>query len=110
MIKSINIALRFLLEIFVLMAVGYWGFTMTSNWVLKIVFGLFFPVLIAVVWGRYGAPKSPNQLHGLMLLILEVLVFGSGVAALFFAGRDNLALTFAVILVVNRFLMFVWRQ
>jgi hypothetical protein len=109
-LKGLNSAVRFLLELCVLAAVGYWGFKTGSGWYLKVLLGIGAPLLIAVIWGIFGAPKANMQFHGLMLLALEVLVFGSGVAALFATKNYSLAWSFAVIVIVNRILMFVWGQ
>lgn len=109
-LKSINLAVRFMLELCVLVAVSYWGFKTSSGWFLKILLGIGAPVLIAVIWGAFGAPKANMQLHGVMLLVLEVVVFGSGVAALFATKNYSIAWSFAVIVIVNRILLFVWGQ
>ena len=109
-LKSINLAVRFLLELCVLAAVGYWGFKTGSGWFLKILLGIGAPLLIAVIWGMFGAPKANMQFHGFMLLALEVVVFGSGVVALYATKNYSLAWAFAVIIVINRILMFVWGQ
>jgi hypothetical protein len=109
-IKGLNVAIRFLLELCVLAAVGYWGFKTGSGWFLKILLGIGVPLLIAVIWGTFGAPKANMQLHGWMLVALEIIVFSSGVMALFATKNYSLAWTFAVIIVINRILMFVWKQ
>ncbi len=109
-LKGINLAVRFLLEICVLIAVGYWGFKTGSGWLLKILLGIGLPVLIAMVWGMFGAPKSAYQFHGLTLLGLEALVFGSGVLALFLTGSNSLAWIFALLLIVNKVLLVIWKQ
>ena len=109
-LKGINLAVRFLLEICVLICVGYWGFKTHTGWLLKILFGIGGPLLIAVIWGMFAAPKAAYQLQGLALLALEVVVFGSGVAALFLTNNNTLAWSFAVVVIINRILIFVWRQ
>lgn len=109
-IKGINIALRFFLELCVLAAVGYWGFKISSGWFLKILLGVGAPLLIAIVWGAFGAPKAPYHLTGFMLLVLEVVVFGSGVAAYNAAKNYSFAWALAAIVILNRALMFVWNQ
>ncbi|MGD8406474.1 MAG: YrdB family protein [Anaerolineales bacterium] len=109
-IKGLNLAVRFLLELCVLAAVGYWGFKTGSGWFLKILLGIGVPLLIAVIWGTFGAPKANMQLHGLMLLVLEIIVFGSGAAALYASKNYSLAWGFAAIVIINRILMFVWGQ
>jgi hypothetical protein len=109
-LKSLNVGIRFLLEICILISVGYWGFNTNSGWVLKILLGIGAPLLIAVVWGTFGAPKAAYHLSGFMLLALEVLVFGSGVAALFATKNYSLAWVFAAVIIINRILMFFLKQ
>jgi len=110
LIKSVNLAVRFLLELGVLAAVGYWGFKTWPGWLGKLGFGLGGPLLIAVIWAMFGSPQARFPLQGWRRLGLEVLVFGSGVAALAAANRPDLAWTFGLIYVVNKVLMVVWRQ
>jgi len=64
----------------------------------------------AVVWGAFVSPQAPVALPGLLVLVLQVLVFGSAVAALVASGHRTLALVFGVIVVINAVLMYVWEQ
>jgi hypothetical protein len=109
-IKSINVGLRFILEICVLVAVGYWGFKTGTGTLLKIMLGIGLPLLVSVVWASFGAPGASRQPHGVWHLLLEVVIFGSGVVALFAAGKPSLAWVFGLVIVVNRVLMFAWKQ
>ena len=109
-LKSINLGVRFLLELCMLAAVGYWGFKTGSGWFLKIASGIGGPVLIAVIWGMFVAPKAAYPLHGFVLLAMEAVLFGLGVVALYATGKHSLAWGFAVVVVVNRVLMLVWKQ
>ena len=109
-LKSINVAVRFLLEICVLISVGTWGFKTGSGWFIKILLGIGLPLLIAIIWGMFGAPKAAYHLAGLPLLVLEVLVFGSGVVALIATKNYSLVWGFAVIVIINKVLMVIWGQ
>lgn len=109
-LKLINLAVRFLLELCVLVSVGYWGFKTGSGWFLKILLGIGVPLLIAVLWGMFAAPKAAYHLHGFMLFAFEVFVFGSGVAALYGTKNYSLAWGFAAIIVINRILMYLWEK
>ena len=62
-IKNGNVALRFLLELCVLVALGYWGFQTGQGLFAKIGLGIGTPLVAAVVWGLLGAPGSSWQLH-----------------------------------------------
>lgn len=108
--KNLNLAVRFLLEIGVLAALGYWGVTLDRAGVVRLGAGLGVPLLAALVWACFGAPKAPFALEGLPLLALEVVVFGSALFALFLADRFGLAAAFLLIFLVNRALMGIWGQ
>lgn len=109
-LKGINLVVRFLVEICVLIAVGYWGLKTGSGWPLKLFLGIGVPLLIAVIWGLLGSPKATFHLQGISLLLLEVIVFGSGVLALFLTKNNLLASVLALTLILNRILLFVWTQ
>jgi hypothetical protein len=110
LIKGANLAQRFLLELCALGALGYWGFKTGNAIITKIVLGVGAPLVAAVVWGVFVSPQAPVQLPGLLVLVLQVLVFGSAAAALVATGHRTLALVFAVIVVINAVLMYVWGQ
>jgi len=75
----------------------------------KIGLGLGAPLLAAVLWGTFVAPRAPVPTPELLRLALELAVFGSA-AALYAAGRPTLAWALALVFVVNRALMYVWGQ
>jgi len=75
--KSTNLAVRFLLELFALGSLGYWGFVSGGNTVAKIALGLGAPLLAAVVWGLFVAPKAAIPLAMQLPQISETLVFGA---------------------------------
>jgi hypothetical protein len=110
LIKGANLALRFLLELCALGALGYWGFKTGNGTITKVALGVGAPLVAAVVWGTFVSPQAPVQLPGLMVLILQVLVFGSAAAALVATGHRTLAVVFVVIVVINAILMYVWGQ
>jgi hypothetical protein len=109
-IKTANVALRFLLELCILVALGYWGFQTGQGQLAKIALGIGFPLIAAVVWGLFGAPGSPWQLHDPWHLVLEVILFGGAALALFVAGQRVLGLAFVLLFVMNRALMYAWGQ
>ncbi|MFC7380760.1 YrdB family protein [Sphaerisporangium rhizosphaerae] len=108
--KGANAGLMFLLELGVYLAVGYWGFTFSPNWGLKLLLGIGGPLLFAVVWGVFGAPKASIPVHGLGRAALEVLWFGGGVAAAAGAGLVTTSVVFAALFVVNAALRLLWHQ
>lgn len=108
--KSANLALSFILELCMLIALGYWGFK-TGNAVLtQILLCLGAPLLAAAVWGVLLAPASPRRLREPFHLTLELIIFALAIVALYIAGQPTLAGIFAVVYVINVVLRLVWRQ
>lgn len=74
-LKGLNLLVRFLLELCMLVAVGYWGFKTHSGWPMKILLGIGLPVLIAVLWGLFMAPKAVYPLSGASHLAVSLTLF-----------------------------------
>lgn len=110
LLKSLNLALRFLLELGVLAIFGYWGFKTGSNPFIKFLLGLGAPILFAVTWGTFLAPKSPLRLSDPWLFLLELVLFALAGWALYSTGNVPLAAAFGVIYILNKILMLIWRQ
>jgi hypothetical protein len=106
-IRSGNLLLRFLLELCILVALGYWGFKTGQQTAVQIGLGIGSPLLFAVVWGIFLAPASSRRLREPWLLIAELIIFGLAVAALYSTGQRYLAGAFGLIYVINKMLMYV---
>ena len=105
----VNDGLRFLLELGMLAALAYWGFSEhvgAVQWIL----GLGAPGLAALVWGAFVAPKASHPTLDPVRLLIELAVFGSGVAALLASGQTALGLVFAALVIVHLALTFVFGQ
>ncbi len=87
--NPINLSLRFVLEIFALVALGAWGKAQFQG-ALGIVLMILIPLLAAAAWGTFnvkGDPsrsgKAPVPVPGIMRLALELVFFISAAWALF---------------------------
>jgi hypothetical protein len=109
-LKGLNLLVRFLLELCMLAAVGYWGFKTQSGWGMKILLGIGLPVLIAVLWGMFMAPRATRPLSGAPRLALELVLFSSGAVALFASGKPALGWAYTIALVAHEVFSAVWRQ
>ena len=109
-IKGANLLLRFLLELFALGALGYWGFKIGSVTITKIALGVGAPLVAAIVWGVFVSPRAPVELPGLVVLLLQVLVFGAAAACLVATGHRTVVVAFGVISLVNAVLIYAWGQ
>jgi hypothetical protein len=110
MIKTLNEALRFILELCALASFGYWGIQTGKVWYVKAVLGIGGPLLVGIIWGTFGSPGAAIPVKGLMRLVLEIAIFGLASAGLIAAGRTYLGLTLAILFAINRILMVVWHQ
>jgi Protein of unknown function (DUF2568) len=99
-----NLALAFLLELCALAALGYWGVRVSGGPVTKVALGLGAPLLAAILWGLFAAPRAPVSVP-LVGLGVKLLVFGSAALALYATGHRVLAIAFAVLVVVNSVLV-----
>ena len=108
--KMLNLLVRFLLELCILVILGFWGFKTSEGTVTKILFGLGAPILFAVAWGTFLAPKSSRRLDEPWLFLLELVILGLTCGALYRTGKANLTLAFGSIYILNKILMIIWRQ
>jgi len=110
LLKSVNLVVTFLLELCLVVAFGYWGFTTGDALWLKILLGIGTPALAAVLWGLFMAPRAARRLPSPWHEIGQVVFFGLGTLALYAAGQPTLAILFAVVFAVNLVLRLVWKQ
>ncbi|MDM5247768.1 YrdB family protein [Lysinibacillus sp. G4S2] len=106
----LNLALRFLLEICVLMALGYWGLQTGKGIFFKLLLGIGAPVLVAIIWGTFGSPKAAIPADGILHIMLELGIFSLAVIALYATGRTQLAYVFAILIIINQILLSVFHQ
>jgi len=107
MLKSLNLALAFILELCILAAFAYFGFTSASQLPLQIVLAIGLPVVVGVIWGIWLAPRSSRRLKEPWLLIAKIVLFALATVALYVAGQTLAALILGVLFLVNTTLLYV---
>lgn len=109
-LKSANLALAFLLELCALAALGFWGFRTGQSFFMKLVLGLGLPLVVAIFWGAFLAPKAAVAVSEPLHTILELLVFALAAVLLYVSGQPGPAWIFGLAVVVNQMLLAVWQQ
>jgi hypothetical protein len=109
-LKTVNLGIRFILEIAVLVILGYWGFHATPSPLLKMVLGIGTPLVAAVIWGLFGAPRAPYTLTGLPFFMLEIVIFGLPVIILFYLEKQTLGFIYGIVVAINLVLVKIWDQ
>jgi hypothetical protein len=98
-LRLVNLAIAFCLELAVLIAVCYWGFHLSGT--LRVVAGIGAPILFAVLWGVFAAPKASMPLHGAANVAFRIAWFACGAAALVLADRPTLGILLGAVYVLN---------
>ncbi|MFE0465118.1 DUF2568 domain-containing protein [Kitasatospora sp. NPDC058965] len=100
-VRVANEALAFLLELVTLGLLAWWGFTLGHSLPLHLLLGLGLPLLAAVVWGRYAAPRATVRLPMPAVLGVKAVVFAAGAAALGARTGPGWGLGFALLCLAN---------
>ena len=99
-----NDILRFLLELFALFSLGFWGYLAWPFPWPGILFTIGTPLFAAVVWGLFRSPKAVFPLDPVGRVLVEVLVMGAAVAAWFMLGYWVVGLVFGIVAAVSGFI------
>jgi hypothetical protein len=96
-------------ELSALAAVAYWGWSEPGGawrWVLVIAA----PAAVAILWGKTIAPKASRRVLDPWRLLVELVVFGTAVAALVDTDQPTLAVVLACAVAVHLALTFLLGQ
>lgn len=100
----LNLALRFVLEIAALVAMGYWGWVGHEG-ASRYLWAIGLPLVAAAIWGTFRVPGDPGNapvpVPKPARLLLEALFFGGAVWCLFDAGRPGLSAAFGAIVLFH---------
>jgi hypothetical protein len=99
-------ALRFLLELCALAALGSWGWQAGQTLPMRLGLGIGVPLAAAIVWGLFVAPKARLAVPSAVRLIIEVAFFGLATLGLAAIGRPYLAAALGIAYLLHRVLLF----
>ena len=105
--NPLNLALRFILEIAALFALGYWGWTQHEG-VWRFVWSIGLIVLAAVIWGTFAVPDDPSRsgnapvpVPGFVRLAIELILFAAGTWAFIAAGQPLWGAALGILAVIH---------
>lgn len=102
--NPVNLAIRFLLEIVILIVLGCWGWHLTETWI-RYIAAIGLPLIAAVLWGIFRIPNDPKPapvaIPGILRLLLELGLFGLASWALYNLGYSKLATIMAAIVILH---------
>jgi hypothetical protein len=108
-VTQLNLALKFLLELAALAAFALWGASIAGG-LAAVVLAVGLPVVAAVLWGRFAAPRSRRRLPLRLRAPFELGVFALAALALWGAGSPAWGAAFAAIAAVNALLLTAFHQ
>lgn len=104
---SLNLAIRFVLEVGAIITFGYWGYSQSDSWS-RFLLVITLPVLFALLWGVFAVPNDPSRsgktvvpTPGLIRLILELALFGSATWMLLNLEHIKLGWIFGVSVILH---------
>ena len=105
--NPINLAVRFLLELTILLTMGMWGWKLSDNW-MRFILALTIPIIAMIIWGVFAVPEDPSRsgeapipVPGAIRLIIELTFFGIGSWMLYNLGYAKVGLVLAIIVVIH---------
>ncbi|SCL13951.1 Protein of unknown function [Micromonospora rhizosphaerae] len=102
---AVLLALAFLLEPAMLVAAGWWGFSLDAGLAVRLAAGLGAPLLITVVWGIFCSPKASVPLAAPAKTAIQAACFVTGGLLLALAGRPVPGILLVVLWAANTTLL-----
>ena len=105
-----NLTVRFLLELLLLAALAWWGFTLDAPILVRILVGLAAPAGAAVLWGRWIAPRARGRLRDPLRFGVETVLWIAGAGAVAAVAGTAWGIGFLVLAFVTAALARVWPE
>jgi Protein of unknown function (DUF2568) len=106
----VNEGLAFLIELVALAALAWWGAETGSGLIVHLLLGIGAPLVAAVIWGAFAAPKATVELPPAGVLGVKALVFGAALFGLDLLGHRTLAILFWVVAAANTVIATLGRE
>jgi lipopolysaccharide export LptBFGC system permease protein LptF len=109
-IKGMNAAVSFFLEIAMLVSISYFGFYGDKHIIFKLLVGVLLPIGIVVFWSFFMAPTADQRFDPAIVRVVALTLFLAAAIMLYKTNLPIWGVWFAVIAVVNAVLTFIWNQ
>ena len=100
-LKSINLAISFLLELALLGTVAFWGFSLSLPILGRVLLGLALPSVAVVLWALFMAPRAKWRVPDLWKPVLALALFVGASVLLIMNGHVAAGSVFVVVAVLN---------
>jgi hypothetical protein len=109
-VRGINRLIAFLLELVLIMALGYGGYSIVENVYLKYALAMLLPVIAIVCWSIYAAPRSDKRLEQPWRMAFRLSLYFICAMLLYTIGKTTMAASLATIVLVNELIAFYFKD
>ena len=109
-LKALNLGLAFFLEIFMLIAFVWGGFSLHASTPIKLLVGIGVPAVVIALWSLYFAPTSNHRIPSPWLQLAINALYAVAAFVLAKGGHPKPAIIFVVLGAVNLLLAIIWKQ
>lgn len=96
-VRALVQGLAFVLELAALAALAVWGWRTGGTTAARLALAVATPVLLAVLWGAFLAPRARRRLDGAPLVLAKLVVLCGSGALLAAAGHGTAGAALAVV-------------
>ena len=94
--------LSFLVEVAMLILLGHWGYRLFDNMLMKVLFAILAPLVAAILWGIFAAPRSKTRLQQPWLLVFKLVMFISTAVLIYLEGHIFIAAALLFFALLNQ--------
>ena len=106
-LKTINMAIAFLLELCMVFSLGYYGFHTSGNIFWRLILTIGLPAIAIALWGYYAAPKSAHRLPYPYLPFFKLILYIATTFLLYKTGVRNYSFILAGTAILSELLAWV---
>ena len=109
MFRTLNLLVRFILELVIFFSFAYWGFHLDNGLIVKMIAGIGLCLVMVVIWGIFISPKATVKLPEAGVIAIEFVITLSAFLCLYAAGLQTFAIVFGIAAVINRLLITAYK-
>ena len=102
--RALSLGLKFALELAALAAFAYWGASVGSG-VVSVVLAVVTPLVAALLWGRFAAPRASRRLPTGARVAFELGFFALAAVGLVTAGAAVAGVVLAALAAISALLL-----
>ncbi|NOH02728.1 MAG: YrdB family protein [Chloroflexi bacterium] len=106
-LKWMNVGLRALMELGIVIALGYWGYSVGNSTAMKIFLAIAVPLIVFGFWGLVDF-RNTGSLAEPLRLIQELVITGLAAVAWYVAGAQAWGWALGLLSIVHHILVYLF--